>query len=206
MSAEVWIAGAAAAIALAALPLNWAAVRIANRSARAAEMQTQLQQQLRLDAVQPFVWVDIRPDQAVGTLFNLVVGNSGPTTASNVHIKVDPPLPAVDELKERAEAAQARLADGIPSLPPGRTLTWILGQGFNLIKDDGPQTYIFTVSADGPYGSLPLSTHVVDLADWRGVIDRPAGNLHELTKVVQDLVMQMRRLAAPSSDAPEWPT
>jgi hypothetical protein len=116
-SAEIWIAGGAALIALAALPLNWAAVRIANRSARAAETQTQLQQQLRLDAAQPFVWIDIRPDQTVGTLFNLVVGNSGQTTASNVHIKVNPPLPAVEQMKERADAAQARLADGIPSLP-----------------------------------------------------------------------------------------
>jgi hypothetical protein len=80
-------------------------------------------------------------------------------------------------------------------------LTWILGQGFNLIKDDGPQTYTFTVSADGPYGPIPLSTHVVNLADWRGVTDRPSGSFHELTKVVQDLVVEMRRLAVPGDGA-----
>jgi len=197
MNPETWVAVAAAVIALAALPFNWRSARAAERQVRAAEAQTQLQQQLRADAAQPYVWVDIRPDRAAGTLLNLVVGNSGPTTATHVKVTVDAPLPTIDQLKERVGVAQARLASGVPSLPPGRVLTWPLGQGFNLIKDEGPQPYTFTVTADGPFGPMPLMTYVVDLADWRGVLDRPAGSLHELTTAVKDLAKQI-----PSSQLP----
>lgn len=193
MDLETWVAVAAAVISLGALPFNWRSARAAERQVRAAEAQTQLQQQLRVDAAQPYVWADIRPDQAVGTLLNLVVGNSGPTAATDVCVKVDPTLPTIDQFRERVAIAQARLASGLPSLPPGRVITWPLGQGFNLIKDEGPQRYAFTVTASGPFGPLPLTTYVVDLADWRGVIDRPAGSLHELTRAVTDLAKQITK-------------
>jgi len=95
------------------------------------------------------------------------------------------------------------LVDGIPSLPPGHILIWPLGQGFNLIKDDGPQRHTFTVTADGPFGPMPLTTYVVDLADWRGVVDRPAGSLHELTRAVKELTGMINN--RPSTyDEPPW--
>jgi hypothetical protein len=187
VNAETWVAIAAALIAAAALYFNWQSTRAASRAAHAAEQQTEIQQQLRIDAAQPYVWVDVRPDDATGTLFNLVVGNSGPTLATNVRVTVDRPLPAIEQSKERVEAAQARLAEGIQSLAPGRSITWMLGQGFNLLKDEGPQAYRFTITADGPFGPVPTLTHVVDMSDWRGALDRPAGNLHQLTQAVKDL-------------------
>jgi hypothetical protein len=160
---------------------------IQQQAARAAEAQTEIQQQLRRDAAQPYVWVDVRPDDVVGTLVHLVVGNSGPTFAENIRIKVDPPLPVIDQLKDRAETAQALLQRGIRSLGPGRTLVWPLGQGFNLLNDDGPLARTFTVASDGPFGPVPERTYVVDLSDYRGVLDRPAGSLHELTKAVREV-------------------
>jgi len=197
--AQTWIAVASAAAAVAsaaaavgsalvawkALSYNRQSASQADRAARAAEEQTNLQQQIRIEAAQPYVWVDIRPDEASGVLLTLVVGNSGPTLARDVHVTVDQPLPFVDELRERVEAAQARLANGISALPPGRVLRWPLGQGYNLITDAGPQRYTFTVKANGPFGGLPTSTHVVDLADYRGHMERPAGSLRELTKAVE---------------------
>lgn len=143
------VAITAALIALLALYSNWLSTRAALRAAAAAEKQTKIQEQVRIDAAQPYVWADIRPDDATGTLLNLIIGNSGPTIAQNVQVKVDPALPVVGQLQERADTAQKRLADGIQSLPPGRTLMWPLGQGFNLIKDQGPQAYIFTITANG---------------------------------------------------------
>jgi hypothetical protein len=94
----------------------------AERAAAAAEKQTEIQLQLRKDAAQPYVWIDVRPDDVTGVLLNLVIGNSGPTIAQNVRAKIDPPLKAIDQLKDRAETAQDLLARGISSLPPGRTL------------------------------------------------------------------------------------
>lgn len=187
MTAEVVAATAAAAAALGALYFNWRSTRVATRAARAAEEQTGIQRQLRIDAAQPYVWVDIRPDDSTGTLLNLVVGNSGPTVATNVRVKTEPPLPFIDQLKDRVAAAERLLAEGIQSLPPGRTYSWPLGQGFDLIESDSPSEYRFTVAANGPFGVMPTLAYVVDLSALQGVLDRPAGNLHQLTLAVKDL-------------------
>jgi len=55
------------------------------------------------------------------------------------------------------------------------------------VKDEGPQAYTFTIAADGPFGPVPPLSYVVDMSDWRGMLDRPAGSIHELTKAVRDL-------------------
>lgn len=188
---ETWVAIAAALIAATALYFNWLSTRAALRAARAAEDQTKIQRQLRIDAAQPYVWVDIRPDDSVGTLLNLVVGNSGPTVATNVRVDVDPPLPAIDQYKERVRAVGARLGEGLQSLTPGRELRWSLGQGFVLLAEGRSQPYTFTVRADGPFGSVPPLTYVVDLSDWRENVDRPAGSLHQLTVAVKELTKKI---------------
>jgi hypothetical protein len=159
----------------------------ARRAANAAEEQTKIQRQLRIDAAQPYVWADIRPDDSQGVLLNVVVGNSGPTVAEKVRVKVDPPLPAIDQLQERVKIARTILADGIESLPPGRVLSWPLGQGFNLINDKIPQSYNFTVTANGPFGAVPALTYIVDMGNWRESLNRPAGNLHQLTLAVKEV-------------------
>jgi hypothetical protein len=129
----------------------------------------------------------VRADEATGTLVNLVISNSGPTVATNLRVRIEPPLPTIDQLRDRAETAQARLANGIRPLAPGRTLTWPLGQGFSLLYGDAAQAYTFTVTADGPFGPIPPLTYVADLADLRGTLDRPQGSLHELTMAVKEL-------------------
>lgn len=213
---------AAALVALGALYFNWRSTQAAIRAAGATEEQTNvqrqqteiqrqqtdvqeqqteiqreqtaIQRQLHRDAAQPYVWVDVRPDDAQGTLLNLVVGNSGPTVATDVRVKVDPPLQPIAGLAERIEVAQAQLARGLKSLPPGRMLIWLLGQGFNLIPEQGSREYTFTVTANGPFGEIPPLTYVVDLSDLRGVMDQPAGSLHQLTKAVKDLTSKVDEL------------
>jgi hypothetical protein len=191
VDAGTWVAIAAAFIAAVAAYFNFQSTRAANRAARAADEQTKIQQRLRIEAAQPYVWADVRGDEVTGTLLNLVVGNSGPSFARNVRLKVEPPLPAIDELRERAETAQALLSGGIGSLGPGRILSWPLGQGFNLIKESGPQAHTFTVTADGPFGPIPALTYVVNIADLRASLDRPQGSLHQLTQAVQGIARQL---------------
>jgi hypothetical protein len=114
------IAAAAAALAaIAALYYNQRSARAAERAAGAAEEQSRIQRQLRVDAAQPYVWVDVQPDEVTSVILNLVIGNSGPTVATNVRVLIDPPLPAIVQLRDRAQTAQELLADGIKSLPPG---------------------------------------------------------------------------------------
>jgi hypothetical protein len=184
MNAGTWVSVIAAVIAAVTLYFNW-------QYTRTAQEQTKIQRQLRIDAAQPYVWADIVPDEVSGTLLHLAVGNSGQTVATNVRVTVDPPLVAIDQLKQRFETAQTRLAKGIRSLAPGRSLMWPLGQGFNLLKDEGPQAYTFTITADGPFGAVPPMTYVVDMSDWRGLLHRPAGSLFELTQVVNGLAKRI---------------
>lgn len=117
-------AAVAAVAAIAALYYNYRSARAAERAAGAAEEQSEIQRQLRIDAAQPYVWVDVRPDDATSVTLNLVIGNSGPTVATNVRVMIDPRLPAIEQLEDRAQTAQDLLAGGIKSLPPGRTLVW----------------------------------------------------------------------------------
>jgi hypothetical protein len=184
MNAGTWVAVVAAVIAAVSLHFNW-------RYTRTAVEQTKIQRQLRIDAAQPYVWADIAPDEVSGVVLQLVVGNSGQTIATNVRVTVDPPLEAIDRLKERFETAQSRLASGIQSVAPGRTFMWPIGQGFNILKDDRRQAYTFTITADGPFGPVPPLTYVVDMSDWRGVLHRPAGSLFELTQVVKDFATKI---------------
>jgi hypothetical protein len=178
---------AAALIALVALYFSWRSTQAASRAAMAAERQTKIQEQLRMDAAQPYVWADIRPDDSQGILLNVVVGNSGPTVAKKVRVKVEPPLPAIDQLRQRVQIAETILSDGIESLPPGRVLFWPLGQAFNLMNDKIPQSYKFTVTASGPFGAIPALTYIVDMGNWRESLNRPAGNLHQLALAVKEV-------------------
>ena len=192
VGAATWLAIAATVIALVAVYFNAQSSRAAIRAARAAEEQIGIQWHQHMEAVQPYIWVDIRPDNMTGTLLNFVIGNSGPTPAKNVRVEVDPPLPAIDQLRGRAAVAQARLATGLSSLAPSRVLTWPLGQGFNLLSGNAPKAYRFTVSADGPFGPVPPRTQIIDLEDLRGTLDRPSA-IYQLTKAVENLTGRLEK-------------
>lgn len=169
--------------------------RAAQRQAGAAEEQTGIQRQLMTRAAQPYVWADVRGDNATGTLLNLVVGNSGSSVARNVRVEIDPQLPFVSDMRERMESAMVELMAGLPSLHPGQVLQWTLGQAFNLIKPGEAQEHTFTIYADGPMGPLEPVTHIVKISALEAVLDRPDGTVHELTKAVKDVSRQISRLA-----------
>lgn len=198
MDTQTVIAIIAAVIAAGALFYSMQSTKAAKKAAdatkeqaEAAKEQTEIQRTLRIDAAQPYVWADVRPDAEEGILLNLVVGNTGPTVARNVRVEIDPLLPTIEELKGSA-AAIDRLATGISSLPPGRIHTWLLGQGFNLLfENHGPQRHTFTIYADGPFGPVPPISYVIDLADWRGQVARATGSLNQISKAIDGLARKV---------------
>lgn len=179
--------------------------RAGERAATATEEYVKIEQQLRVEAQQPYVWVDVRPDDTTGVLLNLVVGNSGPAVARNVRATIEPPLEAIEQLKDRAETAQDLLARGISSMPPGRTLVWPLGQGFNLLNGTGPKRHNITVMCDGPFGAVPPLTYVLDLQDWKGHMHQPVGSIHLLTKAVDGISGKLDRPPRELGDVDEEP-
>ena len=82
------------------------------------------------------------------------------------------------------------MARGIKSLPPGRTLVWPLGQGYNILAGDGPLVHTFTIEAEGPFGRVPPLSYPLDLGDWRGAMHRPAGSLHQVAQAIEKLAGQ----------------
>lgn len=200
MNSGDWAAiGAVAAAVIAAVALVFSirsaiaadrAARAADRAAEAAEAQTEIQRQVQVAAAQPYVWADVREDDSQGVLLDLVVGNNGPSVASHVRARIEPPLPTAPQLEESA-LAQQQLAEGISSLPPGAMIRWHLGPGFTLIKSDGQQRHEITITANGPFGPIRPLTYVLDLANLRGQPVRPQGSLHLLTQAVEHLTRKI---------------
>lgn len=178
---------AAAAAAFAALPFTI-------RAANAARDQTRLQRELAQAAAQPYVWADVQPDHKQGTLLQVVVGNAGPTVATDVRVTFDPPLPVAEQFPGGVVAAQRRLDEGIRSLAPGRIIEWSAGRAFDVLKTDEARVHTITVTANGPYGPVTPLTFEVNLSDWRESRDAPAGTLHLVREAIQSLTREVAKI------------
>ena len=184
-SPEAWFAGAAAVIALVALFFTGVA-------AKAASDQTKIQRQLRIDAAQPYVWVDIREDRLGGGLLHFEIGNSGPTVATNIRVEISTPLPTAHARNaDSMRRLEERLAGGFKSLAPGRVIAWSLGVGHQILAEEGGRSYTFTINADGPFGPVETLTYTVDMDDWRTMRDRPLGTLHMVRESIDSLTKQL---------------
>lgn len=192
--------------AIAAAIASWAAVAVAliailpaRRSAKASEEQTDIQRELARQSAQPYVWADIQLDRQQGALIHLVVGNSGPTVARNVRVTIDPPLPVQSSdtsCTEVVQRVQRRLQEGILSLAPGRMLSWQIGLGRELLKNENNTTvYKVCVNADGPYGPMAPNQTEIRLTDWCESNDAPDGSLHHIRKEIGKLVRAVENMS-----------
>jgi len=194
MDPNVIAAVVAAIAAVAASVAAFISLPFTRRAADAAHDQTRLQTELAREQAQPYVWADIQPDMKQGTVLQVVLGNAGPTVASNIRVTIDPPLPEAENYSGRAEVVQRRLASGIRSLAPGRRLEWFLGTGPALLGDDVPHLHTIRVTADGPHGPIAPLEFEVDLSDWREARDAPDGSLHLVRGAVKDLTKELSGL------------
>jgi hypothetical protein len=142
--------------------------------------------------------VDIRPDDQHAGLLLLVVGNSGPTVATDVKVTFAPELdiPGSPTSPNSSRGADARdlLRRGIKSLPPGRTMQWTLGVAHQLISDGYALPYTATVAACGPFGPVPSLTYTINVDDLRYTLAVPPGTLHGVTKSVESLTKSVDQL------------
>ncbi|GAB3491821.1 hypothetical protein [Flexivirga lutea] len=205
-----------AGIALVALIVSY---RLGSRSARAAERsagaaeasraisQRQLENAIRAQeaALQPYVWADIRPRDD-GQILTLVVGNSGPTVATDVRVVLDPPLETIvpDRMKKMVHGVDERLAAGIGSIAPHRTFSWGLGVAREFFQgSDGPPVadLTITVVGQGPSGPLAALEYVVALEDLRQQSARAVGValLEPSLKKIADAAERRARVAEAQS-------
>ncbi|MFE1396793.1 hypothetical protein ACFW53_02500 [Nocardiopsis dassonvillei] len=185
MSPDTLAALAAAGAAIAAAIVALVALPFTIRASNAAKAQTQLQREIAEEAAQPYVWVEVRPEESQGGILQLVVGNSGPTFARNIRATIEPPLPKGATFSGAREAAHRRLREGIRALGPGRQLAWDIGKGHELVQKKDPQLHTITVTAEGPHGPVPPMSYDINLAELRETREVPTGSLHFVRRAIE---------------------
>lgn len=195
-----------------ALAVSTDSANSAERSATAAEKsatiairQLEIATESYRRAQQPYLWADIRPRDD-GGVFELMIGNAGPTVATNVRVTIEPSLltitPDGERFKSIAERLAERLQTGLKSIAPGRTLAWTIGSSHEFYNQgDIPLPDLrITVTGSGPHGELDPVEYPISLEDLRYQEDRAVGialleaplntlnqSLKNLTKTVQNL-------------------
>ena len=115
MEANDWITVLAVMVAVIATVPAYLSLRITKAAADAATAQTHLQREIPHQGRLPMLWADLRPHPEHRSVTCLIVGNSGPTTAHDVMVMVEPRvLPGPPALAcEVGQAAAARTDAGV---------------------------------------------------------------------------------------------
>lgn len=174
MDASGWIAAGSAFLALVALYFT-------RQQTAAARKQTLLQQQMREDQAQPYVWADIRPSDQSMHLMMLVLHNEGPTTATNVVVSFEPPLPR--EIGESQSFSEYRVV----GMPPGRTMRWHLNMAPDWLDGTSAKRFKVTIAADGPFGKVTPVTYELDVEEYRQASATPPGTLNGIRDELKEL-------------------
>jgi len=172
-----------------------AALYFARAQAKSAAKQTSLQHKVREDTAQPYVWVDIRPHEQHGQLFQLLLKNEGPTVATDVAVRFDPPLkgwraPDLQCGPTTDECGAARFR----SLPPGRTMIWHLGLPTDALQK-GPTLYDVTVDGTGPFGPIDQLQYAIDLNEYASAATTVPGTMFGVAHSIEEATSQLKKIA-----------
>ncbi|NUP18415.1 MAG: hypothetical protein HOZ81_20485 [Streptomyces sp.] len=190
LDAGDWISIGTAVIAIAAAVISAWQASIARSSTK---QQLALTERIHREQNEPYVIVDIQPQDPYSGVLVVIIENIGPTVARNVRISCDPPLVSGwgDDLTEMVQHALSRT---IPMMPPGRRLEFLLDnqERFN---SDLPMAYTFTVNSEGPAGPVETLEYTVDFGTWAESLlkTRPTkqvedklGKIHDHLKKLSD--------------------
>jgi hypothetical protein len=174
----------AAAIALVALFFTWRQVKVADE-------QTEMQRQVGRDAVQPYVWADIRLHEQHGQFLMLVLKNEGPTVAKTVTLSFDPPLPQ-EWRQGRSVGPVTPTRPGLAefkALPPGRVMQWHLGVHTDIFYTQSsttPTRFTVTIEATGPSGPVDTLSYVIDVGEYLSAAITVPGTPLSIAKEIKD--------------------
>lgn len=160
---------------------------------REMQRQTYLQRGIAQSAAQPYVWADFRTSADDGWAIRFVLGNSGPTVATNIKVLVDPPLPADRHASAAIDRLRPKLERGLASLAPGRQLDWLLGGSPELVNRTEGLAHAIRIEFDGPFGPVEPTEFVFDFDDIRESTGRHFGTLHAIRQAVDRLTEKAPR-------------
>jgi hypothetical protein len=80
-------------------------------------------------------------------------------------------------------------------MPPGRTVSWTVGDGgiWTLFEGAGPTRYRVTVTANGPYGPVKLE-YDLDVADYAHAARIAPGTLFGVTESLNKLTKAVEKM------------
>ncbi|MFD4583187.1 hypothetical protein [Streptomyces sp. NPDC058434] len=156
-------------IAAMAVVISLAALAYSRLQAVYSGKQLKLAEQVRKEANDPYVVVDIRPCDGGSGLFAFTIENIGSTIARDVELSITPP-PEGGERVDWDEKIARAIARKIPHLPPHRRLEWFFSYGPRFFGNpDLPRQYTVTVKAAGPAGAVEPLTYIIDLSVMEGM-------------------------------------
>jgi len=179
---EAWSTFALAVLALFAL-------RVAGGQIREAR-------ELRRATHRAYVTIHVEGDKATRAL-NLVLENTGLSTAENVAVTFSPPLQAAHGSVDPTESEPVWSQ---PSMPPRKVIRTVLDHGPERIESDLPMAFDAHVTYDSPTtGEIKLSqTYRLDLRasayairQW-DLVDRDTPNR---TKALESIAASMKKIA-----------
>lgn len=193
MEANDWITLSAVTVAVIATVPAYLSLRITRAAADAAIAQTNLQREIAHDARMPMLWADLRPHPEHRSMMYLFVGNSGPTTAHDVKVIIEPRvLPG--SIASKCDAGQDAAASGIAALPPGRSLEWSMGVAGELLKVPGqPNEFTITVTGTASDGSALVDSFRSRFSDIR-FTSAANGSAEDLAQQSKHLLTEFRAL------------
>jgi hypothetical protein len=180
-----------------------------------AEEAQQANRRAQQDTLQPMVVVDIVPAPNDRGVMMLVIENIGPSVARNVRISVSPPLSrSLDRPGSKSVNDWHVFTRGIRTMPPRHRMEFFFDVGFQRFTSGVLNEYIFTVDAEGPFGSIPQMTFEIDLnamrETWIGQttlgkavsqLEKVNVNLRELTSTIRNLAPEMVEIRRASREA-----
>ena len=95
----------------------------------------------------------------------------------------DPAPPATLDIKPILEI----LRQGIASVPPGRTMQWVLGAAHDISDQEAHKASRVRIEAEGRFGAIEPIEYVISVDDLHGLPAAPPGNLHAVAAELHEI-------------------
>lgn len=154
-----------------------------------AWIQLQHARQERAEQRRPFVVVDVFGSKA--NTFRIEIKNLGRTIARDVRIDFEPALASSYDKPHQKIRDIPILKDGLPSLVPGKSHTFLLDSARQRKRDSFPDTYRATVSYVGYDGTTYTEDQIVDLSSYWNTPDLVERDIHDLSKSLDEVVERL---------------
>ena len=151
-----------------------------------AWIQLQHAREERAEQRRPFVVVDAFASK--GNTFRIEIKNLGRTVARDVKIEFEPPLASSYDKPQQRIRDIPILKDGLPSLVPGKSHTFLLDSAKGRKRDSLPDSYHATVTYVGYDGTSYAEDQVVDLSSYWNTPDLAERDIHDLSKSLDEVV------------------